>query len=361
VSRRLEEVDMSFEPPFCPHPDCSNHFGRPGRFYRRRGSYKPRCRRFRISRMQCRACRRTFSRQTFRVDYRDRHPQTNVRILEMLCSGTGLRQVARTVGLDPRAVQQKLRKYGAHAARLHDNLARRLPSGREFVFDEEESYEHKSIWPVTVPILIDAETWFVVACAVGPIRRLAPAGTARRRWQDEDEKIHGRRPDESRRRVREVLTDLRRRVPVGQLQIRSDEKASYRRLVPDIFGDRAVHRTTSGRSPRTKYNRLFPINVTIAMSRDNCGRLRRRSWLVSKRAARLRDQLALFMIYRNYIRRRFNRDEPEHSPAQMLGLLPRALRWSEALRWRQDWGARSIHPLSTRARNTVGEVLASAA
>ena len=31
----------------------------------------------------------------------------------------------------------------------------------------------------------------------------------------------------------------------------------------------------------TAYSALFPINTTIAMSRDNCGRLRRRSWLES--------------------------------------------------------------------------------
>ena len=104
---------------------------------------------------------------------------------------------------------------------------------------------------------------------------------------------------------------------------------------------------------RATHNPLFPINTTLAMTRDNCGRLRRRSWLVSKRADRLQEHLAIFTAYRNYVRRRFNRDASHQCPAWFLRLLPRALAPPEVLAWRQDWGERSIHPTSCRGETTA--------
>ena len=89
------------------------------------------------------------------------------------------------------------------------------------------------------------------------------------------------------------------------------------------------------------------------MSRDNCGRLRRMSWLVSKSGRWLKAQLDIFIVYRNYVRTRFNRDQPKRASACFLGLLARRLRAGEALRWRQDWGCRSIHPISLSGMRQV--------
>ena len=75
------------------------------------------------------------------------------------------------------------------------------------------------------------------------------------------------------------------------------------------------------------------------------GRLRRRSWLVTKKREFLDLQLMAFACYRNYTQNRFNSDE--ESPAQMLGFLPRKLTAYELLSWRQDLGERRIHPLAT--------------
>ena len=350
-----------FKPPFCPNPRCKHHHDRAGWRFQRRGSYRPKCRRFPIARFLCLSCRRTFSRQTFRIDRGDRRPETNVRIFEMLASGVGLRQTARVLGLNPQSVQDKLGKYGRALGQMHDNLCQRLPAGRTYVLDEEETFEQKSIRPLTVPFALEADTWFVVATEVGSIRRLAAEGTARRRRQDRDEKLHGRRPDQSRQCVKQVLEKLRDRLPDGVLTLRSDEKGSYATLVVELFGVRALHLTTSGRDPRTRFNPLFAINVTITMSRDNNGRLRRKSWLVTKLAEKLRRQLAIFLAYRNYIRQRHNTDPREDSPAKLLGLLPRALTWREVLRWRQDWGQRSIHPMSRSGRRLIGKVVPCAA
>ncbi len=349
---------MTFVPPRCPNPGCRNHLRPVPDFYRRAGRYVPRCRPEGVPRFRCRACERWFSRQSFRHDYRDRRPHDNLPLFLLLVSGVGLRQCGRVLDMDPRAVQRKLWKMAATLASLHGNLCRNLPAGRSWLLDEEETYEGASIRPLTMPVLIEKDTWFVVATAVGSIRRLARAGSERRRRQDHDER-HGPRPDQSSQCVRTVLQALARTVPSGDIVLHTDQKSSYATIATSVFGPRLRHVTTAGTLVRDTHNPLFPINTTLAMSRDNCGRLRRRSWLVTKQAARLQDQLAIFVVYRNYVRRRFNRDQETHTPARYLGLLPRQLRRQEVLAWRQDWGEHSIHPMSSDGALTVRDTLAA--
>jgi hypothetical protein len=85
------------------------------------------------------------------------------------------------------------------------------------------------------------------------------------------------------------------------------------------------------------------------MARDLMGRLRRQSWLVSKKRRYLDVALALFIAWRNLVRRRFNFDE--ESPAQALEFAPRRMTEEELLSWRQEWGRRSIHPLAWNAES----------
>jgi transposase-like protein len=349
---------MEFIPPRCPNRTCEQHARPVGRFFVRRGRYHVRCRDYPIPRFACLTCDKTFSRQTFRHDRGDRRPDSNERLFELLASGVGLRQCGRLLKLDIHSVVRKKHKIARTCAQLHTTLSRRLPAGRTYLLDEEETYEGASIRPLTMPVLIEKDTWFVVATAVGPIRRLAPPGSHRRAMQEADERRHGRRPDTSNRCVTAVLERLAGKLGNGSLLLRTDKKASYGRIAKNVFGDRVVHETTPGTQIRTAYNPLFPINTTLAMTRDNCGRLRRRSWLVTKRARCLQEHLALFVVYRNYVRPRFNRDLPQSTPGRLLRLLPRPLIPAEVIAWRQDWGERSIHPMCYRADRTFQAILA---
>ena len=169
---------------------------------------------------------------------------------------------------------------------------------------------------------------------------------ARRAALAEDEARFGRRKDCSRQSLRRTLARAAALVSTGQrVLFETDKKSSYVELAREAFGrDRLVHERTSSKLPRTVANPLFPINHTEAMARDLMGRLRRESWLVSKARRYLDLGLHVFMAYRNLVRLRFNYDDA--SPAQMLGFAPRRFTETEVLGWRQDWGARSQHPLA---------------
>ena len=341
-----------FQPPRCPYPGCSQFTHPRPRFYHRHGFYTARCRAGPIPRFRCKTCRRTFSRQSFRMDYCDHRPDLNRKLFELVTSGVGLRQCSRILGLSRRCLELKARKIGRHLRRLNVNLLGPLPPGSMLQLDELETYEgRRNTRPLSVPVLIESSSRLLIWAESAPIRPSGRMTPARRAAIAEDELRFGPRRDTSHRSVRrtfergaQLTGDLARIILI------TDEKPSYVPLARRIFGaGRLAHGRTNSKLPRTTCNPLFPINHTEAMARDLMGRLRRESWLVSKRRRYLDIALHVFIAYRNFVRRRYNWDE--RSPAQVLGLLPRRLSPGEILSWRQDGSRLSIHPLARRAES----------
>jgi transposase-like protein len=337
-----------FRPPRCPHFGCPNHQNPSSDSFRPHGSYRAQCRPHPIPRFRCNKCLRTFSRQTFRMDYRDHRPDLNARLFQALASGLGLRQSSRNLRLSLRCTELKFRKIARHLRRLNLNLRGALPEGATFQLDEMETYEgRRNTRPLSVPVLIETKTRFIVWAEAATIRPRGKMSPARRRAVAEDERRFGRRRDRSRRSLRRTLGRGRDLVRgLDQVVFQTDLKSSYVALAKEAFDEeRLVHSQTSGRLPRTVANPLFPINHTEAMARDLSGRLRRESWLASKKRRFLDLGLQVFLAYRNYVRRRFNFDR--QSPAEMLGFAPRRFEETELLSWRQDWAGSSIHPLAS--------------
>ena len=345
-----------FQPPRCPNPRCPQHASPKPRFYRRHGHYVARCRAQPVPRFRCKSCRRTFSRQTFRMDYRDHRPQLNPRLFLLLASGLGLRQSGRILALSRRCTELKARKIGRHLRRLNLSLRDQLPPGSILQLDELETYETKrNTRPLSVPVLIERDSRYIVWAESATIRPRGRMSAARREAIAREDAVSPRK-DLSRRGIRRTL---RRGADVAAglstVRFESDEKSVYPGLAAEAFGaSRLMHATTSSKLPRTSWNPLFPINHTEAMARDLMGRLRRESWLVSKRRRYLDVALHVFIAFRNLVRRRFNRDG--FSPAQMLGFAPRRLTPGELLSWRQELGRESIHPLAWREESIAARM-----
>ena len=279
------------------------------------------------------------------MDYRDKKPHLNAALFLSIASGVGLRQTARSIGLTLRCTELKFRKIARHLRHLNLNLRGPLPEDSTLQFDELETYETKrNTRPLTLPILIDRETRFILWAECAPIRPRGRMSSERRQAIERDRLRWGPRRDRSRRSVRRTLqkgAHLTRHHE--RVVLETDEKSTYPSMARRIFGrDRIEHRRTNSKLARGTWNPLFPINSTEAIARDLLGRLRRESWLVSKTRWCLDLGLQYFMSYRNFVRRRFNRDE--ESPAQLLGLTRRRLRVGELLSWRQDWRERSPRP-----------------
>jgi len=347
-----------FKPLHCPYRECLNFTAPAPSFYVHFGSYKPKCRAKPVPRFFCKLCNRTFSRQTFRADYRDHKPHLNAPLFLSIVSGVGLRQSSRNLSLSRRCLELKFRKLSRHLRRFNLNLRRPLTTAdTRLQFDELETYEtRRNTRPLSVPILIERESRYVIWSESAPIRPRGKMSEKRKAAIEAENQAFGPRKDLSGRSVGRTLARgaaLVRELP--KVVLESDEKSTYPVHARRCFGaNRLEHRTTNSTLARMTWNPLFPINHTEAMVRDLLGRLRRDSWLVSKKRRYLDLGLQMWMAYRNYVRRRFNDDD--ESPAELLGFAPRRMTPHEVLSWRQDWGSESIHPLS-RGAATVGSRL----
>jgi hypothetical protein len=199
-----------------------------------------------------------------------------------------------------------------------------------------ESFEANRYQPVTIPVLIQRRTFFLVASAVGPLRRKGRMTTAQRRHRAAHERRHGRRPSQSPQALRRVLTRLRE-VTEGQggVVLESDEKPLYGALGRVVLGAGFRWSRFAASARRDRANPLFPINHMNARLRHFLARLRRRTWCVSKRRACLQAHLEIAALWGNYCRGMTNRTP--RTPAQAAGVAPRAYRPEEVLGWRQDW------------------------
>ncbi len=333
-----------FIPPRCPYPVCPRHKTPKARFFLFHGHYSTNCR-GRVPRFRCRTCLRTFSRQTFRHDYYDKKPQLNAEVFDRLIASGGLRETAFRVQMTRKNLEAKMRKIARTLGLLHRNMLERFPRDSRFQLDEMVSFEdNRRTRPLTLPILIESGSYFIVGADCAPIRPSGKMTPERRRAIARDEKRFGKRLDLSQPCLRRLLSEL-----AGHLRghtsvhLRTDEKIVYGSLAREAFGaKRLIHQTFSSKIHRDTRNPLFRINLTNAMARDYNGRLRRRTWLCSKDGRYLRLQLYLMIVFRNYIRPRTRGDKA--TPSMYLGFTEKRLDFRHCLSWRQDWGELSIRP-----------------
>lgn len=325
---------MRFVPRFCPNPRCCFNRASAAGFAARHGRYYCRALGRFIQRFRCPGCSITFSMSTFRYSYRQKKPRLDAPLMRLLCSGVSQRGAARLLEINAKTVARKLHRLGRHSRRLHGVLMRRRLLQGGFQLDEMETFETSRFQPLSVPVLIESSSYFILATATAPMRRKGSLSPAQRKDRDRLEAAHGRRPTASDAAVRRCLVRLKRHA-AAPVMLTSDRKISYGRIGRSLLGHRLVHSTHNARARRDRANPLFPINHTNAMLRYCLARLRRRTWCVSKRRGWLDLALHMYVGWFNYCRGITNKTAV--SPAEAMGLARHRLHPRQWLGWRQDW------------------------
>jgi transposase-like protein len=329
---------VRFQPRFCPRPDCSSRSSGHHRWCFK-GRFHRACDGRTVQRFLCLECRRTFSTQTFRVDYRLKKPKLNLSLFGPFISKVTHRQAARVVGCSRRTVAHRLRLLGEHCRSFHrwrlSQAAGRLGSSKVFQLDELETFEHsRRLAPVTMPVLIERSSYFILDLKTAPLPCRGGLSKGDRVRREERELLLGRRRSGSRGAVEhcvDTLVGVMARSAVVRVQ--TDRKVTYPSILEQRLGSRLMHQRYSSREKRDYKNPLFPINHTLAMMRDGISRLVRRTWAASKLRERLEYHAWIWVTWRNYVRGITNK-APRVTPAMALGV--ERNRWSgvELCAWR---------------------------
>ena len=328
-------------PPRCPRDSCPSHKDVPFA-YRCKGCFTRKVDLRTVQRFRCEVCGKGFSSQTFRVDYRLKKPWLPLMIFHELVSKVSHRQTARKVQCKLDTVLHHLELVGQHARRVHTALLTRCKRDGPgldgtFQLDELETFEtDRRLCPLTVAILIDKKSRFVVHVATGtlPARgNLTPYDEKRKKaWEKEN---GGKRKSQSKQATAACFTVLRDHLAKdASFDVQTDEKKTYPLVLRQVFGHQVRHQWTNSKVERNRRNLLFPINNTLAQTRDGLGRLVRRNWGHSKRERNLGWHLWVWILYRNYVRELTNAVRGKTS-ASAKGIAKRRMTARELLQWKE--------------------------
>jgi transposase-like protein len=315
-------------PPFCPNPRCdSRATAQPWRFKKKGYFLRDRPPR-RVQRYLCQHCGRNFSSQTFSTTYWLRRGDLLAPLFMRIVACSGLRQIAREMRVAHSTLQRLSERLGRHCLLFHETGRPREVPREPLVLDGFRSFERGQYWPMDLNLLVGA-SHFLYGFNDAELRRSGTMRPAQREKRARLEARYGRPdPQATRKQVEELLARI---VPAGQAAVvRSDEHRAYPRAMKRL-GDRVWHHeATSSKAARTTQNPLFPVNLADLLLRHSSANHKRETIAFSKRRQGALYRLAIFTVWRNYMKSRSERrrDAP---PAQALGLIERPLRVAEIL------------------------------
>jgi len=341
----MHESPRRTDPPFCPNPRCRFHLAAEGWHWKRDGFHLRQCPPWRVQRYRCRHCGRSFSDQTFSTTYWLKRPNFLVPLFWRLLGCSAFRQIAREFGCAPSTVAGQSSRLGRHALLFQSRYGTPARLEEPLVLDGFESFEWSQYHPTWFHLAIGAESHFLYGFTDSELRRKGRM-TARQKLKRAWLEAHLGRPNP--RAIEQDTLELLRQLPpsAGKVTVHSDEHRAYPRALRQ-WGRALEHQTTPGRRSRTPANPLFPVNLADLLIRHSGANHKRETIAFSKRRQSAAERLAVFQVWRNFIKPLSERRKSP-TPAMRVGLATKALSPAHIL-------ARRLLPsriaLSKRARS----------
>ena len=281
-----------------------------------------------IPRFTCLVCRRSFSSQTFSATYWLKRPDLPELVFMKAVGGMANRQIARDLGVAPSTIDRLLGRLGRHCLLLHTLLTRDARPEGPLVLDSFESFEYSQFFPFQHHNLVEADTSFFWHFTDSPLRRKGRMTAVQKRRREVLEQQLGRPdPQAIEKDVRHLLQTTLKSLPSWTL--RSDDHPAYPRALSGLQV-KPTHLITSSKERRDAHNPLFEINLCDLLIRHSQANHKRETIAWSKRRLASAHRLAIFLVWRNYIKWRWEKRSGQ-TPAMLKGLLDRRLRVEEVV------------------------------
>ena len=319
-SRRLR----GWHPPHCPNPKCKHHHPLPDGFhYKEDGTYLRKSDNRRIQRYLCLSCKRSFSTQTFSVTYWMKRPHLITDVIMKTAGGMANRQIARDLHVNPGTIDRTISRIARHCLLFHVRSMQQGPPPSDIAVDGFVSFERGQNHPFHHHHAVERETDFFIYHTDSEVRRSGTMTERQKIRRAELEKLYGR-PDPQA--VRKDMTHLLSVSLAGQTSavVHSDGHQSYRRAINDTNCN-ITHVVTSGRAHRDKRNKLWPINLLDMLVRHSSANHKRETIAFSKRRQSSAERLTIFLVWRNYVKVRREKNPSGPTPAMARGMFDHRL------------------------------------
>ncbi|MCP4599052.1 MAG: hypothetical protein GY847_00675 [Proteobacteria bacterium] len=258
-------------------------------------------------------------------------PNLDLQIMLKTVGGMCNRQIARDLRVSPTTINRHIARLGRHCLLFHIRMMTGVDLSADIVIDGFESFEYSQYHPFHHHLAVEKDTSFFIYFTDSELRRKGRMTRQQKKRRRELEQRHGRPdPQAVRKDVAElleyVLADL------SAVVIRSDDHHAYRRSMKQVMCE-IDHRVTSSKDRRDTGNELFEVNLLDLLIRHSSANHKRETIAWSKRRAQSAYRLAILLVWRNYIKRRWEK-RCRHTPAMLKGLVDQILEPEDILRSR---------------------------
>ena len=328
------------KPPFCPNPECRNHFPEniiqnKKAWYWRLGFRSPKTSPLPVQRYKCRYCGKYFSESTFSVNYYAKRIIDLKTLMRCLVSGMSIRAMGRFFGCSPETINRKLGILSRQASVLMSHLHKQICLAEDLAADGFESFAVSQYFPNNFNLLVGKDSQYVYHFNYVQLHRKGrmtdyqkkKAAVLRKKWpiRTNNELIGFM---EIKQKITELVWNNR---DIRHLQVYSDEKSVYRqclecRTVPRYDGSFFLLEQVriNSKKHRGLRNELFPVNYMDREIRKDLAEHHRETTCFARNVNSSVSRMMVYMLYHNFFKpfRLNRREQTPASHAEAAGIAP---------------------------------------
>jgi transposase-like protein len=314
----------------CPNPECPQFSPESAEnWYIHYGFHQTKA--FgRVQRYRCRVCRRTFSTQTFSIDYYAKKRIDYQSLQDQLISASGLLDMGRNLNLRPETIQNRIERLARCSLAVHSEILQKLPFKENLAADGFESFTYSQYFPDHVNIFAGSSSEFIYAQGFANLRRkgrMTARQKEKRKTLEEKKKADPKAVEKSFRNLSQDLTYRYISKGITDRVLFTDEHMAYPRAfqkVKDLSGVFS-HQTIPSRKDRTFENPLFPVNYIDRQYRKDLSDHARETVQFAHCPSAMMARMEVYRYFHNCViprRIRESRRGDNKTHAEQAGLSP---------------------------------------
>lgn len=267
------------EIPHCPNHKCDNfeaqthqnwyiHYG-----FHETKAFGP------VPRFRCKCCNKTFSTQTFSIDYYAKKVINYETLLSQLVTASGLIDMSRNLKVRVESIQNRFERLCRCTLGIHADLLGLLPMVEDMAADGFESFSYSQYFPNHVNLFAGSDSEFIYALGFANLRRKGRMTEEQKEKRKRLEACAKAKPKAIETSFLNLCRDLLQRLTAKGITgktLFTDEHRAYPRAFSRVKGFLQLfdHKQISSKAPRTRDNPLFPVNYVDRQLRkdlsDHC-------------------------------------------------------------------------------------------
>ena len=280
----------------CPNPDCDYHKRTCAGWYVKIGYYKPKNTQQKTPRYRCKGCGKTFSTHTDKPAAKQKKPDINQLLFELLVSGVSLRRASQILNVQYNTVVLHFNYLAYLIKKRHRAHLKSIQTSYVQV-DELETFLHAKAKALSVPMVVRVKTGEIFGFAVARMPSkglLAELGREKYGWT----------VDERSKKFQSMLVDIKGSLKSGVV-FKCDKNTNYPKWIGNQIVSAVVEQSLSIKGKGKKkdgdkeYDELFAINNTFARMRHDMNRLARKTWSTTKAIHGLENHIWLYVAWNN--------------------------------------------------------------